>query len=256
MNEEIAHRLREAAWAHQPDRARMLAQVQRGMAGPAVRHRVRPLRQSGQRFVLGAVVTAGLLATGGLAVAGIVRTLPDTGSVTAPATPSPSPSTAPATPSPAATTARAVPVVPPSSARPSASAAAQAQNGPLWSAGAVDPHSTQYWEQNNLTLRTSQQLTALTVEIRVAQTGNVQTTGSWRTLPDQDFTVTVQESGGSLVYRWVLKPGLTVPAGQYEFAAQYNHATGARKSAGDSYHVDAQGPGGPASVWGGFVPGR
>ncbi|MFE0458839.1 hypothetical protein ACFW1A_06205 [Kitasatospora sp. NPDC058965] len=258
MNEEeTAQRLREAARAHQPDRARMLARVERGTAGPAVRHRVRPLRRSGPRFVLGSVVTAGLLATGGLAVAGIVQSLPTTTTVTtAPATPSPSPSTDPATPSPATPTTGAVPVAPPGSPRPSASATAQAQNGPLWSAGSVDAHSTVYWEQNNLTLRTGQQLTALTIEIRVAQTGNVQSTGSWRTLPNEDFTVTVQESGGVLVYRWVLRPGLTVPAGQHEFAAQFNHATGVRGAAGDSYRVDTQGPGGAASVWGGFGAGH
>ncbi|PYC88369.1 hypothetical protein C7C46_00360 [Streptomyces tateyamensis] len=256
MNEEIARRLREAAEAHQPDRARMLARVQRGMAGPAVRHRVRPLKRSGPRFALGAVVTAGLLATGGLAVAGIVHTLPTSGPVTAPATPSPSPSAAPVTPSPAGTTAGAVPVAPPSSARPSASATAQAQNGPLWSAGSVSPHSTVYWAESDLVLRTGAPLTALTVELRIAQTGNVQSTGDWQTLSGNDFTVTVQDSGGSLVYRWVLKPGRTVPAGQHEFAAQYNHATGTRSAAGDGYRVDAQGPGGPAAVGGGFVPGR
>ncbi len=258
MNEEITRRLREAAEAHQPDRARMLARVQRGAAGPAVRHRSRPLARSGPRVVLAALATAGILATGGLAVAGIVHTLPTSGTVGTPTTPSPtapSPSVVSTTPS-AATTAGAAPAAPPSSARPSSPVAGQLQNGPLWSAGSVDAHSTVYWEQNNVTLRTSQPLTALTVELRVALTGGVQSTGSWRTLPSEDFTVTVQGSGGSLVYRWVLKPGLTVPAGQHEFAAQFNHATGVRGGTGDSYHVDAQGPGGPASVWGGFVPTR
>ncbi|WP_035839728.1 hypothetical protein [Kitasatospora azatica] len=259
MNEEIARRLREAAEAHQPDRAQMLARVQRGMAGPAVRHRSRPLARSGRRVVLAALATAGLLATGGLAVAGIVHTLPTFGPAITSAAPSPTeptPSEASTPPSPAAGTAGATPVAPPSTARPTPSAAGQLQNGPLWSAGSVDAHSTVYWEQNNLTLRTSQPLTALTVELRVALTAGVQSTGSWSTLPNEDFTVTVQPSGGSLVYRWVLKSSRTVPTGQYEFAAQFNHATGARSAAGDAYHVDAQGPGGPASVWGGFVPGR
>ncbi len=130
------------------------------------------------------------------------------------------------------------------------------QNGPLWSAGSVDSHSNVYWEQNNVTLKTAQPLTSLTVELRIALTGGVQSTGDWRTLPSEDFNVSVQQTGGSLVYRWVLKPGLTVPAGQHEFAAQFNHATSARSAAGDGYRIDAQGPGGPASVWGGFVPTR
>ena len=258
MNEEIARRLREAAEAHQPDRARMLARVQRGAAGPAVRHRARPFARSAPRVVLAAVAVSGILATGGLAVAGIIHNLPTSGTVK-PARPSPTvptPSTAPTSASPAASTAGAATAAPPNSAHPSAPAASQVRNGPLWSTGSVDAHSTVYWEQNNLTLRSSQPLTALTVELRIALTANVQSTGSWQTLPSEDFTLTVQASGGSLVYRWVLKPGLTVPAGQHEFAAQYNHATGARSAAGDSYHVDAQGSGRPASVWGGFVPTR
>ncbi|UXY24845.1 hypothetical protein N8I84_21545 [Streptomyces cynarae] len=62
--------------------------------------------------------------------------------------------------------------------------------------------------------------------------------------------------GGTLVYRWVLKPVLTVPAGSYEFAAQFNNGTGVRSGAGDGYRVDAQGPGHSASVRGGFAPTR
>ncbi|MDJ0385343.1 hypothetical protein [Streptomyces sp. G-G2] len=263
MNEEIARRLREAGEAHQPDRARMLARAQRGVAGPAIRHRARPLARSGPKVVLAGLAAVGILATGGFAVAGIVHTPPTSGTATTPsttpATPSPtvpSPPTTSTMPSDAATSPGAAPAVPPSSSRPTPSAAGQVQNGPLRSAGSVDAHSTVYWEQNNVTLRTTQPLTSLTVELRIALTGNVQNTGSWRTLPSEDFTVTVKAAGGSLVYRWVLKPGLTVPAGQHEFAAQFNHATGARIAAGDSYRVDAHGQGGPAAVWGGFVPAR
>lgn len=147
------------------------------------------------------------------------------------------------------------PVTTPGSPRPTPSAAVQAQNGVLWSAGSVDPHSTVHWSQENLVLRTTQPLTSLTVELRFAQTGGVQDTGDWRTLPTDDFTVTVQQTGGKLVYRWVLRPGRTVPAGEHEFAGQFNHATGVRSAAGDAYRVDAQGPGGSApSVWGGFAP--
>ena len=71
----------------------------------------------------------------------------------------------------------------------------------------MGPHNTVYWAQSDLTLKTAQPLTSLTVELRIAQTGGVQNTGNWRTLPSDDFTVTVQETGGALVYRWVLKPG-------------------------------------------------
>ncbi|EDY55422.2 conserved hypothetical protein [Streptomyces sviceus ATCC 29083] len=130
------------------------------------------------------------------------------------------------------------------------------QDGPLWSAGSLDEKSTVYWTQSDLVLKTTQPLTSLTVEIRIMQTGGAKSTGTWQTLPSGDFTVTVQETGGALVYRWVLKPGLTVPAGTHEFAVQFNNGPGVRSAAGDGYRVDAQGPGGSASVRGGFVPTR
>ncbi|SOE06552.1 hypothetical protein [Streptomyces sp. Ag109_G2-15] len=261
MNEEIDRRLREAAEAHRPDRARMLARVERGMAGPAVRHRARPFARSGTRVALAGLAASGILTTGGLAVAAIVATPAPSPTVTTPATPSPTVS------SPHPTSARPTPVAPPpvttpGSSRPTPPAtspsptAGENQNGPLWSAGSLDPKSTVYWTQSNLVLKTTQLLTSLTVEIRIVQTGRAKNTGTWQTLPNGDFTVTVQEAGGALVYRWVLKPGLTVPAGNHEFAAQFNNGPGVRSAAADGYRVDAQGSGGSASVRGGFVPTR
>ncbi|MFD9633565.1 superantigen-like protein SSL4 [Streptomyces violascens] len=261
MNEEIARRLREAAEAHRPDRARVLARVQRGVAGPAVRHRARPFARSGTRVALAGLATVGILATGGLAVAAIVATSSPSATVIAPATPSPTVS------SPQPTSARPTPVAPapvttPGSSRPTppatgpSAAAGESRNGALWSAGSVDPHSTVYWTQSNLVLKTTQPLTSLTIEMRIVQTGGVRNTGTWQTLPSGDFTVTAQEAGGTLVYRWVLKPGLTVPAGSFEFAAQFNHAAGVRSAAGDGYRVDSKGSGDSASVRGGFVPTR
>ncbi|MET8546151.1 hypothetical protein ABZW03_36800 [Kitasatospora sp. NPDC004799] len=269
MNEHITRQLREAAGAHRPDRARILARVERGMAGPPVRHRTPPFARSWPKAVLAGLATAGILATGGLAVAGIVGTPPATDTVTtAPptvpsptATPSPKPSAAPGTvaPAPVPVPATTAPATTPATPRPTPSTpstSSRPQNGALWSEGSVDPHSTIYWGQHDLILRTAQPLTSLTVELRVAQTGEVRDTGNWRTLPAEDFTVTVQESGGVLLYRWVLKPGRTVPVGQHEFAGQFNHAAGTRNAANDGYRVDAQSAGGPASVWGGFGQAR
>jgi len=262
VNEEIARRLREAAEAHRPDRARMLAHVQRGMAGPAVRHRARPFVRSGARVALAGLAATGILASGGLAVAAIVAHTSPSATVTTPAPASPTAG------SPHPTSVRPTPVVPapvttPGSSRPTPSATSpsptvgQSQNGPLWSAGSVDPRSTVYWTQSNLVLKTTQPLTSLAVEIRIVQTGGVKNTGTWQTLPSGDFTVTAQEADGMLVYRWVLKPGLTVPAGSYEFASQFNNGKVVRSVAGDRYRVDAQGSSGHStSVRGGFVPTR
>ncbi|MEU3506245.1 hypothetical protein ABZ726_38235, partial [Streptomyces hundungensis] len=72
MNEEISRRLREAAESHQPDRAKMLARVERGALGAPVRHRTPSIVRSRPKAALAGLVTAGILATGGVAVAGIV----------------------------------------------------------------------------------------------------------------------------------------------------------------------------------------
>ncbi|WP_457032260.1 hypothetical protein [Kitasatospora sp. P5_F3] len=253
MNEEISRRLREAAEAHQPDRAQILARMERGAAGATIKHRTPSVRRSLPRAALAGLVTVGILATGGLAVAGIVGA--PSPPATAPVLPSPTVTPTP-TPSARTSTAGSAPAATPSSPRPTPSAASRVQNGPLWSEGSMDPHSNVFWAQSDLTLKTAQPLTSLSVELRIAQTGDVRSTGSWRTLPIDDFTVTVQEAGGALVYRWVLKPGRTVPAGLHVFAAQYNHATGVRNTTRDGYRVETQSSGGSAAVWGGFGASR
>ena len=101
----------------------------------------------------------------------------------------------------------------------------------------------------------AQPLTALTVELRVAQTGGVQSTGSWRTAPADDFTMTVTPADGFLVYRWTLKPGRTVPAARQIFAAQFNHSTGKRDASKDTFLVEATTAGRSVAVRGGFPGG-
>lgn len=96
-------------------------------------------------------------------------------------------------------------------------------------------------------------MSALTVELRVALGAGVKTTGSWLTRPAADFDVSVREEGRFLVYRWTLKPGRTVPAGQHVFAGQYDHATGGRDAKDDGYRAEAATSAGKASVWGGFA---
>ncbi|MFD7256656.1 hypothetical protein [Streptomyces sp. NPDC059874] len=268
MNEELTGRLRTAAEAHQPDRARILARVERGMSGAAAHHRESSGARPWPRVALASLAAAGILAGGGFAVAAIVQPPPARPDISAtPAAPS-APS-APWTPhvTPPAPTSGG-PTVPDhsSSTSPSPEASggtgsarpgsARVQDGPLSSAGSLDASSNTYWAQSNISLKTTQPLTALTLELRISQTGGVQSTGSWRTLPADDFTVTVQHEGGAVVYRWILKPGRTVPAGQHVFAGQYNHAAGEREAQHDGYRVDANGPRDALSVWGGFTPAR
>ncbi len=253
MNEEISRRLREAAEAHEPNRARILARFERTAAD---RHRTSSIARSWPRAAIVGLVAAGTLATGGLAVAAIGGTPPATAPIPAPipaATPSP---IVTSTPTPSARSTSNTPGPTSASPRPTPQASSQFQNGPLWSQGSIDADSNIYWAQSNLTLKAAEPLTSLTVELRIAQTGDVRSTGHWQTLPAEDFTVTVQESGGALLYRWILKPGRTAPTGQHVFAGQYNHATGARKTKRDSYNVQAQSSRGSSTVEGGFTPPR
>ncbi|MFI6148554.1 hypothetical protein [Streptomyces sp. NPDC051109] len=272
MNEELTERLRAAAEAHQPDRARILARVERGTSGASARRREPSGARPWPRVALASLTVVGTLAVGGFAVAAIVQSPPARPEVSAtpaapsaPSAPSGSPRSTPSTPSAPATGSpttpdRSSPTSPsPSASGPAGSArpdSAHVQDGPLSSAGALGANSNNFWAQSNITVKSTQPLTALTVELRITQTGAVQSTGSWRTLPAEDFTVTVQSEGGAVVYRWILKPGRTVPAGQHVFAGQYNHAAGAREAEQDGYRVDANGHRGAFSVWGGFTPAR
>ncbi|MFC9329239.1 hypothetical protein [Kitasatospora sp. NPDC057015] len=291
MTEELRDLLRTSAEAHRPDRARMLARVERGMTGPGPavrgRHRERGRALSWPRVVLAAMATAGAVTVGSLAVAAIVH-VPDppqqavtaapatsrseTVSPTASPSPSPSPSASPsasqsiAPHEPGRTPERAVtgsPAPSPSSStsaspfagHPSASSTVRSHttDGPLWADGSVDPHSIDDWAQSNVTLRTSSPLTALTVELRIALTDGVKNAGSWQTRPAADFDVSVREDGGFLLYRWTLKPGRTVPVGQHVFAGQYGHATGGRDAKDDTYRADATTAAGRPAVWGDFA---
>ncbi|MFI8303530.1 hypothetical protein ACIF80_08775 [Streptomyces sp. NPDC085927] len=241
--EEVRARLREAAGAHRPDRERMLVRVERGMAGPGrpVRRAARP-REPGWIRVAGATAAvAGVLAAAGYTAASAVRD--------APAPPQRQVAVSP-------TTAAAPPSTPPPEAPDAARPPAGSGGGPLGADGAVNPHSNEFWAQSDVTLRAGERLTALTVRLRVAQTGGVSSTGAWRSLPEQDFGLTVGERGGFLVYTWTLRKGRTVPPGEWVFAGQYDHARGGRDARKDTYTATAATAGAERfSVDGGFTPG-
>ncbi|CAL9408546.1 hypothetical protein [Streptomyces sp. enrichment culture] len=267
VHEELRARLQEAAGGHQPDRERILARVERGMAAPAgAGHRAARPPVFGWMRVAGATAAvAGVLAVGGYAVASAVReeAAPRQREVATSPAPAPSPeatSRAPAPPvdpAPSSPPGERQPSSPPPSRTPSASAPqrtpAATEDGPLWSDGSVDPHSNDFWAQSNVTLKNREQLTALTVRLRIAQTGGVSETGAWRSLPEGDFTLTVTEEDGFLVYTWTLKEGRTVPVGEWVFAGQYDHDRGGRDAGADRYAVTAAHGSAQLSVGGGFA---
>jgi hypothetical protein len=123
----------------------------------------------------------------------------------------------------------------------------------LWSDGSVDPHSNEFWAQSNVTLKTTKRLTSLTVRLRIRQTGGVESTGAWRSLPEDDFTTTTTERDGFLIYTWTLKQGRTVPAGEWVFAGQYNHDRGGRDAKDDDYAAAATAGSRRPSVAGDFA---
>ncbi|WP_338695210.1 hypothetical protein V2W30_09320 [Streptomyces sp. Q6] len=276
MSDDLRQRLREAADTHRPDRERMLARIERAMhEQPAARpERHRPA--VGWVRIAGVTAgVAGVLAVGGFAVGAALRqdeTPQQRVAVSPTPTTAPSPDATSREPRPSTTATSSGNAAEPSRtpersassgpAKPSAGSGGGSDekppvndttDGPLWSDGSVDPGSNDYWGQSNVTFKTKDPLSELTVELRVAQTGKVASTGHWRSLPADDFTESVDEKDGFLVYRWVLKDGRTVPAGESVFAGQYDHASGGRDASDDRYSVTGRTTAGrDASVGGDF----
>jgi len=272
---DLRTQLRQAGLAHQPNRERMLARVERGMALPE------PGSRRGHRSPSGPApwarvvgVTAGLVGAfgiGGLAVGLTVNASdepPQTPGtvVNSPDVPTPtvSQSARPVTPPSGASSHKATPsgkATGGASATAGASASASPgiikrgnhpQDGYLWSDGSIDSASNDFWAQSNVTVKNSEPLTSLTVELRVVKSEGVASTGSWSTLASGDYDVTVTEADGALVYRWTLKAGRTLPTGTHVFAGQYNHAKGGRDAGGDLYAAQGDGTAGAVEVRGDF----
>ena len=95
VHDELRARLHEAAEAHEPDRARILARVERGMTAKArPDHRAtRPPVFGWARVVSATAAVAGVLAVGGYAVASAVKdnNTPPQQTVAVSPTPTPSP---------------------------------------------------------------------------------------------------------------------------------------------------------------------
>ncbi|WP_328870477.1 hypothetical protein OHT76_10385 [Streptomyces sp. NBC_00287] len=268
VHDELRARLHEAAEAHEPNRERILARIERGMTEQTRSdHRVtRPPVFGWVRVVSATAAVAGVLAIGGYAVASAVKEDTPQQTVATSPTPTPSPDATsreplppapPADPTPETSEESREPSSSPSTTPPSQSApppAAGEEDGPLWSDGSVDPHSNEFWAQSNVTLKADEELTELTVELRVAQNGGVTSTGAWRALPEDDFELTVGERDGFLVYTWVLKDGRTVPKGEWVFAGQYDHDRGGRDAQDDGYAATARAGDEQLSVAGDFAP--
>ncbi|MFC7303761.1 hypothetical protein ACFQVC_05975 [Streptomyces monticola] len=246
--EELRRRLRHAAAAHRPDRERMLARIERGMERPPAQRRTALRRPVAPwlRVVGATAAVAGVFAAGGYGVASAVRDdAPQPQTVATTPSPDPVPPTPTGRPDhadPTPTPRRTGPSEPPAQTG-SRSPRTPVATGLLWADGSIDPGSSAYWSQSNITVKTKKALTALTVELRVAPRDRPENTGHWQSRSTDDFDVTVRVDHGTLVYRWTLKQGRTVPAGEHVFAGQYDHAEGERDAGGDTYTVQARTPG-------------
>lgn len=227
--------LREEADAHRPDSDHMRSRVDAGVRA----RRDRPARGRSP-------AAAALAATGVAVVAvavGVVTWHPGgsadpalpAGHASAPSDrPSPSaastwassgPTSRAGRPSPSGRTGGS-PAIPPRS--PAASGAVTAR---------LDPQSSAYWAQEDVTVSGTRRLTVLRVIVRVARTQGVRSVGSWSSLPGDAFQVTVGEERTAFVYTWELRPGRSVPPGRYVFAAQYGRTPAAHDAHGDTYTV-------------------
>ncbi|MEU4624483.1 hypothetical protein AB0G04_31480 [Actinoplanes sp. NPDC023801] len=110
----------------------------------------------------------------------------------------------------------------------------QPVNGFLSSVAVIDGHSVGTWAQGNITLTTTETISALEVVINVVKTEGVKDAGRWSTVPETMITSTVSDEKNLLVYRFSLEQGTLAP-GSYVFAAQYLHAEGERDPASDTY---------------------
>ncbi|GAA1918372.1 hypothetical protein GCM10009716_29030 [Streptomyces sodiiphilus] len=218
---DVPGRLRAAADAHRADRERMRERVERGMSARPGRAAVPrparrwPARAPGWLRAAGAAVALALTLVVASVAAGWTAGEPEG------------------------------PVGPPAASSP--------PDLRLTAAGTADPASNDYWSQRNVTVRTDEPLTAFSLEIRIARgDARLETTGSFQTLADEDFTRSVVAEGGRLLFRWDLVPGSRIPPGEYLFAAQFGHPSGPRDGAADHFAAEGAGTSGPASLRGEF----
>ncbi|MEV7194828.1 hypothetical protein AB0N81_23915 [Streptomyces sp. NPDC093510] len=273
-DDRVRRKLRGAAQAHRPDRERMRARIERGMAEGERRpeRRSKATRHVGSaswlRVVSATAAVAGVFAVVGYGVAAVLRDEEPspqsvaTSTTPAPPTAAPDPDRTPDAPARTDDPPDRTPDAPPrrpsgTPPTPPKSPGTSGTSGTpksvpadrlLWADGSVDPGSSTYWSQSDITVKARKPLTALTVEVRVAGSGEVADTGNWRSLPEGDFDVSATERDGFLVYRWTLKDGRTVPVGEHVFAGQFNHPGGKRDAGGDTYAVHA-GTSDERAVW-------
>ncbi|MEO6091140.1 MAG: hypothetical protein ABIQ18_49375 [Umezawaea sp.] len=237
--------LPRVAAEHEPDRAAILTRIAANRASR--RPTWGPMRLAGAAFAVATVLGLGGIAGWSLVahdVAGTSAAAPPP--TTAPATAdsaSPSPSAAP--------TSRPAADVPPQDSAPASTPSTstappsvvrghpgdtQVEKGSLRSDGSITAAGTGA-SASTVTLVARADLTELDLTIRVALTPGLTQQGSGNDVPVNGVTATVERLPDALLYRFVLREGVTLPAGTYHFTARYGHDGAGRDAAGDTYEA-------------------
>lgn len=103
--------------------------------------------------------------------------------------------------------------------------------------GAVGPHNTDVWAEEDVTVALSRDVYALQITVKVSGDSGLSSTGTWTTLNPSMFAVTVNQVAGGMVYDFTLDSGQTVNAGTYEFGFQFDHTAGTHSFADDTYYA-------------------
>jgi hypothetical protein len=241
----LAAALREQAHQHEADPGRISARFEHLIAGerrPAEPRRAEPRRYVGPARLRLIGVPLGLLVLGSAIVAVAVSL----GLGNSPAVhPSSKVAALPDGPGSTAVTSgpgslSASSVALPTATTPARGATtATAPAGPLTAAGTVDPHSSQYWAQENLTVTTTRPIRELDVTVAVSGGPAVRSTGAWTTLLPADVETTVRSVPDGLVYDITLKAGQTLQPTAYKFGFQFNRPSAGHEFALDTYRVSA-----------------
>ncbi|WIM97473.1 hypothetical protein ACTOB_000999 [Actinoplanes oblitus] len=245
MGEDLGAVLRREAGRHVPDSDAMFDRINRGRFAAAPVRAPRPFPWfTGLRPVAAAASVVATLVAGFTGIRILTADQPDrtptattnTASASPPAR-SPLPPATSSSPAGRPKHAGGDPARPHGdrTSAPQSSSAYRPVSDFVSTTGVLDPHSTDVWAQSDVTLTTAKEVTALDLAISVARTEGVRSTGSWSTIPTEMITIGVTEEKDALIYRFTLKPGGTLAAGAYVFAAQYEHAAAGRATGADRY---------------------
>ncbi|MEU4241271.1 hypothetical protein [Actinoplanes sp. NPDC026619] len=228
-NRDLRNVLRDEAERHLPDRAAMLGRIdeRRATAPNRLVALFRPVAPGPRRALNVLRPVAAAVAVAGVLVAGITG-INMAGGAPDPVSATPMPPVAPSI-SPSTVPSRKSTAEPPKATHRSF----------LTATASLNPYSIDNWGQSDLVLATTGTITALDVTVRIAKSPGLRSTGKWTSIPAELITVAESSTKKDLVYRFTLKPGATLAPGSYTFAAQYNHAAGARSMSADSYEATA-----------------